>query len=439
MSHPLRSRNAHTNLPIHHTIYKGIIMKKSIGTVTVILFCLVVLPFASPVSAGEKTSGYAPVINELKVLYDKDAGFRSLVDNALSSAIAPLEGWSPDPNDPSKLWIWSEKNFGDLLDFFQAWLSFVPGPDNGMMYYELLYGLCYENNNAVRFVSTEPGLGWTKKFVDARGDFMDSRKSIIKSIMQEWKNYMGNDWYSYQPPHDTSEGFLGYLTFNEFFTRNLKPGARPVSDTADDAVLCAPSDGLTNIVNENLDTDSKIHTKYLEYLNVDQLLGGSKYANYFLGGTATSTVLLPFNYHHYHSPAAGSVVEAKNLDTTGGVYFGMAGQFFTYLNNGNVGGYMSDYGVFGVYHRGYYIIRTKRFGYIAMIPVGLDDISSINFEKKFSPEAVKKGAVSVKKGEKLGHFAYGGSTVILLFEPGVLSGISLNQGAQLSIITPKKK
>jgi phosphatidylserine decarboxylase len=413
-------------------------LKKCIVTCS-ILFMIVCIP--THVFSKDSSNTYAPVIDSLKQLYQSNAAFKTTVDNALQSAISPLGGWSADPVNPSKLYVWSEKNFTDLCDFFQSWLSFVPDPDNGMMYYELLYGLCYKNISALEFVSAEPGLGWTKKFVDARGKYMNSKESITDHIesMKKWKATMGKDWYNYQPPFDTTKGFYGYTTFNEFFTRNIKPGARPISDPTNGSVLTAPADGLTNVINENLNTTSKIHTKYNAYLNVDQLLAGSRYAKYFLGGTATGTVLLPNNYHHYHFPAAGTVVEAKNLDTIGGVYFGMDGQFFTYLNNGNVGGYLSDYGVFGIYHRGYYIIKTDKYGYIAMIPVGLDDISSINFEPKFSPaNVVKTGAVPVAKGEKVGHFAYGGSTVILLFEPGVLSGVTLNQGAQLSIISAKK-
>lgn len=391
-------------------------------------------------SRSQKSSTeYSPVVESLKMMYDTNAVFKSTIDNALKSAISPLDGWSADPQDPSKLYIWSEKSIEDLLQFFEDWRTFVPSPENGMMYYELLYGLCYENSSALKFVSTEPGLSWTKQFVDARGDFMDSPASIDKNIMEKWKSSMGESWSDYIAPHDKSEGFEGFTTFNEFFTRNLAEGVRPISDSTDARTLAAPADGVVNIINENLNTDSRIHTKYKEYLNVSQLLAGSEYAERFIGGTATSTVLLPDNYHHYHSPVKGTVVETKDVNAEDGVYFGMDGQFFTYLNNGNVGGYMSDYGVFGIYHRGYYIIETEHFGYIAMIPVGLDDISSINFEKKFSPDVVAaKGAVSVNKGERVGHFAYGGSTVILLFEPGVLQAVKLKQGAQMSIISAIK-
>ena len=101
----------------------------------------------------------------------------------------------------------------------------------------------------------------------------------------------------------------------------------------------------------------------------------------------------------------------------------------------DIGGYKSKFRIFGLYHRGYYIIKTEDFGYIAMIPIGLDDISSVNFEKRFS-DVKPSSPVPVKKGEKLGHFAYGGSIVILLFQPGVLFALKTNQGNQIGVINP---
>jgi phosphatidylserine decarboxylase len=395
------------------------------------------------IKADKTKKGYHPVVQELKNMYNTDKDFKLLMDDAIKSAVVPPNGWPVNPENQTELFVWPEKNFDDLLNFFQNWLHFVPNATNGMDYYIIIYSLCYNNDNALRFVNQEPGLSWTKRYVEARGEYMDSPASVNDHIatMKEWKNTLGAKWNDYEPPHSANVGFEGYKTFNEFFTRNIKEGKRPVNEPLNNNVLTSPADGIVNIINENLSTNSRINTKYDEYLNVDQLLGGSEYAKYFIGGTATGTVLLPPDYHHYHSPITGKVVETKALAADGGVYFGMDGQFFTYSNNGNVGGYKSQYGVFGVYHRGYYIIKTKEHGYIAMIAVGLDDISSINFEKKFEPKNVTqtRQGVSVNKGEKIGHFAYGGSTVILLFEPGVLEAVKLNEGAQLGIINKKKR
>ncbi len=405
------------------------------------VFTLIFVLIFSALSLQAK-SQYSPVVQELKNLYDSDESFQELIDNALSSAVPTPDGWSKSPyGDTSKLYKWPQKDIDDLLYFFESWRTFVPNTSNGMMYYELLYGLCYENPSAIKFVSTEPGLSWTRKYVQARGAYMDSTDSIDDHIpaMKDWKKALGDKWNDFKAPHATHKGFEGYTTFNEFFTRELLNNTiRPVSAPNDPSILVSPADGLTNVINSNLNSDSKIHTKYDEYLNVSQLLAGSKYANRFNGGTATATVLLPNDYHHYHSPVEGLVVETKEVDSRGGVYFGMDGEFYTFVNNGNIGGYKSKYGVFGVYHRGYYIIKTKEFGYVAMIPIGLDDISSVNFVKKFRNINSKKEYKKVKKGEIVGNFAYGGSTVILLFETGVFSGIKLQQGSQLGELNKKQ-
>jgi len=407
------------------------------------VFTLLIMLLVSVVSIEAQAiikKNYDPVVQELAHLYEKDKNFKTLVDNALSSAVAPLGGWHYSPyGDTSKLYKWSDKNVNDLLDFFQSWISFVPDETNGMQYYYLEYGLCYNNISAIKLFSAEPGLSWTRKFVLARGAYMDSTASITdhKKEMDSWHKSLGNNWDNFQPPHSTTEGYKGYKTFNEFFIRDLKNDTiRPISQANNSSLLVAPADGVTNVINYNLNTNSMIHTKYDEYLSITQLLDGSKYSKYFDGGTATATVLMPDDYHHYHSPVDGMVVETKNVDSDG-IYLGMDGKFDDFNNNGNIGGYKSKFGVFGLYHRGYYIIKTKHYGYVAMIPIGLDDISSINFEKKFDSIDSSKKPIKVKKGEKVGHFAYGGSTVLLIFEAGVFNGIKLNQGTQLGVIKSK--
>jgi phosphatidylserine decarboxylase len=413
--------------------------KKTLIITSMLTF--MIIAGTSIIAQDQNIKDYHPVVKELEELYYDDNDFHKIIDNALSSAVPTPDGWSNAPyGDVAKLYIWPEKSIDDLLDLFQNWLSFVPNTENGMQYYKLIYGLCYNNPNAIMFVSTEPGLGWTKKFVLARGQYMDSEKSIFDHIdvMEQWYNALGEkEWNSFKPPYPVTEGYKGYKTFNEFFIRELKnDSVRPVSDPGDPSIMVSPADGMVNVINSNLNTNSKIHTKYDEYLNVDQLLAGSEYAKHFIGGTATATVLLPPDYHHYHSPVGGRIVESKYVDSNGGVYFGMDGQFFTFSNNGNIGGYKSKYGVFGIYHRGYYIIKTEDYGYIGMVAIGLDDISSVVFEKDFenvSPD----NAVNVTKGQRIGHFAYGGSTVVLLFEPGVLQGTKLKQGTQAAVLKTK--
>ncbi|GAB6044387.1 phosphatidylserine decarboxylase [Endothiovibrio diazotrophicus] len=83
--------------------------------------------------------------------------------------------------------------------------------------------------------------------------------------------------------------------------------------------------------------------------------------------------------------------------------------------NGNVGYHGSEFSQFENFQRGYFVVDTGSYGYVAMIPVGLDTISSIVFNDKYQEIAAP---VPVKRGDELGHFLYGGSLFIMIFEPG---------------------
>ena len=158
----------------------------------------------------------------------------------------------------------------------------------------------------------------------------------------------------------------------------------------------------------------------------------SKYAKYFENGTAISCILLPTTYHHYHAVVSGKVVESR--EDVAGAYWGIK-DFGIFYNAGNFG-YGADYSVFEQFRRGYLVIKTDDYGYVAMIPVGLDTIGSVVFEDKFL-NVTLQNPVPVYKGEKIGHFEYGGSLVIILIEQGI-SSLSIPQGQQIGIFSSKK-
>jgi phosphatidylserine decarboxylase len=93
-----------------------------------------------------------------------------------------------------------------------------------------------------------------------------------------------------------------------------------------------------------------------------------------------------------------------------------------------------DFSVFENYKHGYFIIRTKQYGYVAVIPVGLETVGSVVFENKVKNIFSGK-KVMVSKGEELGHFAYGGSMVLLLFEKNRITSLSVQQGQQIGTFT----
>jgi len=125
------------------------------------------------------------------------------------------------------------------------------------------------------------------------------------------------------------------------------------------------------------------------------MLGNDPLADDFINGKAILCMLNTTDYHWYHAPVPGRIVSQHQL---GGLYYGMDGGWVEY---------------FFQHRRGYFIFDTEKFGRVAMVCVGMFTISSVNF--------VTSEGDLVNKGDLLGNFAYGGSAVILLFQPGRVS------------------
>jgi phosphatidylserine decarboxylase len=247
---------------------------------------------------------------------------------------------------------------------------------------------------------------------------MDSPES--SKVIEEWlsDNSLGND--------DFVLPVEGFKSFNDFFTRDLRPGTRIIDDATENSVLVSPADGIINMIANELELNTEIPTKGRMTMSLKSLLDNSKYAERFIGGSALAVFLMPDNYHHYHSPTTGDIVESK--EKVGDRLFGVP-DLLDIINNGNPG-YNKDYSVFENFRHGYFIIKTKDYGFIAMVPIGLQTVGSVVFEaeyKKVNSENPKK----IYKGEKLGHFAYGGSTVLLIFEKGKLNSLTVEQGQRI--------
>jgi phosphatidylserine decarboxylase len=90
-----------------------------------------------------------------------------------------------------------------------------------------------------------------------------------------------------------------------------------------------------------------------------------------------------------------------------------------------------DYNAFENFKHGYFIIKTALYGYVAVIPIGLETVGSVVFEDRVNNINPGK-EVNVTKGEKLGHFAYGGSMVMVLFEKGKVRWLTVQEGQQIA-------
>ncbi|WP_121357211.1 phosphatidylserine decarboxylase [Flavisolibacter nicotianae] len=232
---------------------------------------------------------------------------------------------------------------------------------------------------------------WMNEFVRTRGDFMDTTASA-----ETLPDFINNPDYRIE---DYVKGPSGWLTYNQFLARQIKPGKRPIAGLCDDRVIVSPTDSEYKgqwTIDESLSVTAK-GTTYA----VADLLGDSAYKEVFKGGLLTHSFLSVSDYHRYHVPVSGRVVEIRKIP--GRTWITEARKPDGTLEN------IDDLGFQFTHTRGCLVLDSA-VGYIALIPVGMGHISSVNF-------IVDEGAV-LTKGDEVGYFAFGGSDFILLFQAG---------------------
>jgi phosphatidylserine decarboxylase len=196
-----------------------------------------------------------------------------------------------------------------------------------------------------------------------------------------------------------------YGSFNEFFTRALKPGARPVAAAAD-AIAC-PVDGCVSEAGA-IDGDRLLQAKGRDY-RLDDLLAGQPWAQRFQGGSFATIYLAPFNYHRVHMPLRGDLKET--------VY--VPGRLFS------VNGVTAQY-VPRLFARNERVLTLfeSAHGQFALVLVGALNVGSMStvWAGDITPAArrvitpIPAPPTALDKGAELGRFNMG-STIILLFEP----------------------
>jgi len=190
-----------------------------------------------------------------------------------------------------------------------------------------------------------------------------------------------------------------YKTFNEFFYRELKPSARPIADPDDPRVVVSPADCRMMCFPELMDA-TKLWIKG-EKFTVEGLLGPrAELAQKFVSGSMVICRLAPQDYHRWHWPVNGTVKQITKIP----------GTLFTV----NPIAINKNVDVFTHNKRDVIEIETDQYGTMVMIAVGATMVGSIHLLCETTPYTLHK------KGDQQGYFAFGGSTVIVLFERGVV-------------------
>ena len=219
-------------------------------------------------------------------------------------------------------------------------------------------------------------------------------------------------WFAKQYQVDMSEAQIEDLNafehFNAFFTRALKPGARPLEQSPG-AVLC-PADGAISQLGK-IEHGRIFQAKGHSFSLVELLGGDSERASPFMGGTFATVYLSPKDYHRVHMPLAGTLTEM--------VY--VPGRLFS-VNQSTAENVPE---LFARNERVVCLFDTER-GPMAVVLVGAMIVASIETVwaglvtppkrslKTFRYDEAARAPIVLDKGAELGRFKLG-STAIVLF------------------------
>ena len=386
-----------------------------IVTLSVVLGALTVLFSVTSVAQTQIRVQHEPITLELITLLRNNPEIVAYLQESLAEAAT----YNPDPHtNPAH----DLESYYDYLDQASklAPMEILNRPSD-LIRDQILQSICYfyflidqpvdalagrgYYKNALQYYP--PFAAWTRDFATAWGSYLNTTASWSPAQYQQFYDdpNFRLDTGDYEPSSN-------WNTFNRFFARNLaSPSKRPIAGSGDATIVTSPADsvpqGVWNIDQSGqIEVDGGLGVKNLRYYNVRDLLGPQSqqlYGDAFNGGTLTHTFLNVFDYHRYHFAVGGSVtinpeVVQQNValevtwNPTTGRYVPIDSTGWQFTQT-----------------RGIVIVDTASYGLVALIPMGMAHVSSVNFEAN-----VIRGA-NIKKGDMLGTFLFGGSDFIMLF------------------------
>ena len=212
------------------------------------------------------------------------------------------------------------------------------------------------------------------------GKFLSTKlsKRIIPSFVK--KNHIDLGVYEKQE----------FDSYNAFFTRKIKDGQRKIDDREN--VLISPSDGKVSVY--PITKEGRIWIKHTEY-TAAQLLKDERLAEHYMGGFIYVIRLTVDDYHRYCYVADGTKSVQRKIQ----------GVLHTVNPVAN-----DHYPIYKMNSREYCLLKTKELGTVLTMEVGALMVGKIHNHEK--------ATASVKRGQEKGMFEFGGSTIVVMTEPG---------------------
>ncbi|MBN2609844.1 MAG: phosphatidylserine decarboxylase [Candidatus Fermentibacteraceae bacterium] len=387
---------------------------ESIPSILMAIAIAAVAGVYSACGSQEEEISHQPVTLQLIELIESNAE----VGELLEESIALAREANPDPETNP---VQSLDDYYSFIDRASRSLpqDMIDCPPGLSMRDQMLQGICYfyflvsqplpelEDkglfSNSIEYY--EPFASWLRDFAVVQGQYMDTEESwgeeVYLEIYNDAEYGMQDDWY---------EDPSNWNTFNRFFSRYLSsPDVRPVASPDDAAVVVSPADcvpqGAWRINDDSeIEVEGGLTVKLQTFYSIHDLLkSDSEYRDAFAGGVLTHAFLNVSDYHRYHFAAGGEIVEKASLTRNVALEVSWDEEQGKYIPLDSTGWQFSQ-------TLGYVIVDTDDFGLVALIPMGMAMVSSVNFE-----DCVAEGN-TCEKGDMLGYFLFGGSDFIMLFQ-----------------------
>lgn len=187
---------------------------------------------------------------------------------------------------------------------------------------------------------------------------------------------------------ESEKSISEFTSFNDFFFRKLKPGVRPIEEG-----IVSPGDGKL-LAFENIADLNAFFVKGRRF-TLEKFLNNKKLASQYKNASLLILRLAPNDYHRFHFPYSGTPSKAKKIR---GRYYSVS-PYAVARNFAKV---------FCENKREYCTLKTEDKGKIIVAPVGATMVGSIY--NTYVPDSI------VAKGEEMGYFAFGGSTIVLIVD-----------------------
>jgi phosphatidylserine decarboxylase len=227
-------------------------------------------------------------------------------------------------------------------------------------------------------------------------------------LCQAAQERIGFDQYQCHP----EKPFWGFRSWNDFFTREFKPGERPIAEPDNDKVIVSACESTPYKISTNVQKYSNFWIKSQPY-SLEFMLASDEYVDQFVGGTVYQAYLSAHDYHRWHSPVSGTTKKA----------FVQKGSYFSEAlaeASDPAGQNSSQSYIAHVATRAIILIESDDpvIGLVGVVQVGMAEVSSCQI-------SVEEGQ-HIQKGDPLGYFQYGGSTYCLVFRAGVIAEFTLD-------------